>query len=46
MPDDRGQLENVHKLPRGLLSKREVVHVDIVNDEVDAKVRKRPVGQS
>ena len=36
--DDTGGQENVHKLPPELLSKRDVVHVDIVNDPVDAKV--------
>ena len=36
--NDCGKKENIHDLPKEKLSKREVIHIDIVNDHVDDRV--------
>lgn len=35
---DRGQQENIHELPPEKLKHREVIHIDIANDQVSNKV--------
>ena len=36
--DDCGKIENVHNLTEEQLAKREVIHIDIVNDPIDDRV--------
>ena len=38
---DSGNSENVHELPPEKLKNREVIYIDIANDPVSSKVRKR-----
>ena len=36
--DDTGKIDNIHNLPPDLLAQREVITIDIVNDQVEPRV--------